>query len=122
MGPESFTTVYDKFFNPWFYAPGQNNETWFDRAHSIYFDYLAETGILGLISYLAIFFVLYWEFFKSAHKHAGSRWQRALVFALPVAYLGQGIAIFDVFPMYISLFGFLAFSAYYSSAHKKEQV
>ena len=34
-GPENFTPVYDKFFNPNFYVPGQNNETWFDRAHSV---------------------------------------------------------------------------------------
>jgi O-antigen ligase len=118
-GPENFTTVFDKFFNPNFYVPGQNSETWFDRAHSIYFDYLSETGILGLLSYLAIFVTFYWEFVKGTHKHADSRLQKALVFALPIAYLGQGIAIFDVFPMYISIFGFLAFGAYYLSAHKK---
>jgi hypothetical protein len=64
--------------------------------------------------------MFYWEFFKGPHKNAGSRWQRAMVFALPIAYLGQGVAIFDVFPMYISLFGFLAFAAYYFSVHKKE--
>lgn len=119
-GPENFTAVYDKFFNPNFYVPGQNDQTWFDRAHSVYFDYLSETGILGLLSYLGMFFIFYWEFFKSAHKRAESRWQRALVFALPIAYLGQGVAIFDVFPMYISIFGFLAFGAYYFSVHKKE--
>ena len=119
-GPENFTPVYDKFFNPKFYTPGQNNETWFDRAHSVYFDYLSETGILGLLSYLGMFFMFYWEFFKGPHKHAESKLQRALVFAIPIAYLGQGIAIFDVFPMYISLFGFLAFAAYYFSVHKKE--
>jgi O-antigen ligase len=118
-GPENFTPVFDKFFNPNFYVPGQNSETWFDRAHSVYFDYLSETGILGLLSYLGMFFMFYWEFFKGPHKHAESRWQRALVFALPVAYLGQGIAIFDVFPMYISIFGFLAFATYYFSVHKK---
>ena len=63
-GPENFTPVFDKFFNPNFYVPGQNNETWFDRAHSVFFDYLSETGVLGLLSYLGIFFMFYWEFFK----------------------------------------------------------
>ncbi len=118
-GPENFTPVFDKFFNPNFYMPGQNNETWFDRAHSVYFDYLTETGMLGLLSYLAIFFVFYWEFFKNPHKHADSQLQKGLIVALPVAYLVQGIAIFDVFPMYLCLFTFLAFGAYYSSLHKK---
>jgi O-antigen ligase len=120
-GPENFTPVFDKFFNPNFYVPGQNNETWFDRAHSVFFDYLSETGALGLLSYLAIFVVLYWEFFKSAHKHSLSQLQKGLIVALPIAYLVQGVAIFDVFPMYISLFTFLAFAAYYFSIHKKAQ-
>lgn len=119
-GPENFTPVFDKFFNPNFYVPGQNTETWFDRAHSVFFDYLAETGALGLLAYLGMFVVLYWEFIKNAHKHpAASSLQKGLIVAMPIAYLVQGIAIFDVFPMYISLFTFLAFVAYYVSVHKK---
>jgi hypothetical protein len=129
-GPENFSPVFDKFFNPQFYVPGANSETWFDRAHSIFFDYLAETGILGLLSYLAIFVTFCWEFVKKIHKSAIHNSQEdhrftlnalknGLLFALPVAYLVQGIAIFDVLPMYVSLFLFLAFSTYYFSAHKK---
>jgi O-antigen ligase len=120
-GPENFTTVFDKFFNPNFYAPGQNNETWFDRAHSVYFDYLSETGILGLLAYLGMFAVFAYEFFslKRRAKHEGSGHHnanilvRGLMLAMPVAYLVQGVAIFDVLPMYLCLFLFLAFSSYY---------
>jgi O-antigen ligase len=119
-GPENFTPVYDKFFNPKFYVPGQNTETWFDRAHSVYLDYLVETGIIGLLAYLGMFFMFYWEFFKNVHKNDSSKLQKVLMVGLPIAYLGQGIAIFDVFPMYLCLFIFLAFAAYYFSVHKKE--
>jgi hypothetical protein len=126
-GPENFTAVFDKFFNPNFYVPGANSETWFDRAHSVYFDYLSETGILGLLSYLGIFVLFYWEFIKKAHKRTAAEdkhrgaflLEKGLILALPIAYLVQGIAIFDVFPMYISLFLFLAFAAYYFSDAKK---
>lgn len=133
-GPANFTTVYDKFFNPKFYVPGQSSETWFDRAHSIYFDYLAETGLLGFLSYFAIFAVLFTVLGKkfsrdekaknetaqgaetALHRHGGAlRFQQALLIAIPVAYLVQGIAIFDVLPMYISTFGLFAFAAYYVS-------
>jgi O-antigen ligase len=110
-GPENFATVYDKFFNPNFFVPGQNTETWFDRAHSVFFDYLAETGAVGLLSYLSIFCVLAWEFFSKRRKIAGII--GGLFLALPVAYLVQGIAIFDVLPMYLNLFLFLAFAYYY---------
>ncbi len=116
-GPENFTPVFDKFFNPNFYVPNQNTETWFDRAHSVFFDYLSETGALGLLAYLSIFAVFYWEFIKKAHKQANSSLQKGLIVAIPIAYLVQGVAIFDVFPMYLCLFTFLAFAAYYFSIH-----
>ena len=57
-GPENFPAVFDKYFDPRHHVPDQNTETWFDRAHSIYFDYLAETGILGLVAYLSIFAII----------------------------------------------------------------
>jgi O-antigen ligase len=128
-GPENFSPVFDKFFNPNFYAPGQNSETWFDRAHSVFFDYLVETGILGLLAYLSMFVTFFWQFIKNAHKNAFHgqdeskrtmiTLRNGLIFVLPIAYLVQGIAIFDVLPMYVSLFLFLGFSTYYFSAHKK---
>jgi O-antigen ligase len=128
-GPENFSTVFDKYFDTRFYVLGQNSETWYDRAHSVFFDYLAETGILGLLSYLGIFFVFYWEYIKKVHKHimgeenaqhkTAINIRNGLIVAVPVAYLVQGVAIFDVLPMYISLFLFLGFGAYYFSIHNK---
>ena len=120
-GPENFTAVYDKFFNPSFYIPGQNTETWFDRAHSVFFDYLAETGILGLLAYLSMFVMLFVEFFRR-HKNsvadgnkrsAATIVEHGLVFAMPIAYLVQGAAIFDVLPMYINVFLFIGFATWY---------
>jgi len=126
-GPENFATIFDRHFDPRFYVPGQNTETWFDRAHSVYFDYLSETGAVGLLSYLAIFAVFYWTFVKKQRRvmreNPGERKiahyiEQGLIFVLPIAYLGQGIAIFDVFPMYISLFLFLAFASYHLTEKK----
>ena len=121
-GNENFTTVFDQYFNPNFYTPGVQTETWFDRAHSVFFDYLAEIGILGLLSYLAIFFVFYMEFIKSERRRSGKGGseiapviERGLILAMPAAYLVQGVAIFDVLPMYLVLFLFLAFSTHYYS-------
>ncbi len=112
-GPENFTAVYDKHFNVNFFVPGQNTETWFDRAHSVFFDYLSETGAVGLLSYLGIFVVFAWEFFRTHRKKTASVVLAGIILAIPVAYLGQGIAIFDVFPMYLSLFLFMAFATFY---------
>lgn len=109
-GPENFSTVFDKYFDPRHFIPGQSSETWFDRAHSIAFDYLAETGIFGLLSFFGIFAVFFYQFFRGAY---GPIILRALLLALPVAYLVQGLTLFDVLPIYINLFIFLAFGGYY---------
>jgi O-antigen ligase len=87
---------------------------------------LSETGILGLLAYLGIFATFFVMLFKKfnkerkvqgaeAHHKTALNIQRGLLIALPVAYLIQGVAIFDVLPMYISLFMFLAFGVYYLS-------
>ncbi len=112
-GPENFTAVYDKHFNPNFFIPGKNTETWFDRAHSVFFDYLSETGIVGLLSYLGIFVVFAWEFFRTQRRKTAGIVLAGIILAIPAAYLGQGIAIFDVFPMYLCLFMFMAFATFY---------
>lgn len=139
-GAENFSAIFDKYFNPNHYVPGTNSETWFDRAHSIFLDYLTETGILGLLSYLGIFAVIFWGLFKSRNNpaageplaqvssgggsqavrasvaaQAGGRSQLivALMLAMPAGYLVQGIAIFDVLPMYLNVFLFFAFSYHY---------
>ncbi len=128
-GQENFTAVFDKYFNPNFYVPGQNTETWFDRAHSVFFDYLAETGIVGLLAYLSIFVIFARDFFRRkkqdiapAGEHQTAHvLQNALMLAMPVAYLVQGVAIFDVLPMYIPLFLFLAFASYHFSHTTKHE-
>jgi len=136
-GPENFLPIFDRDFNIKYFVPSQGFGAWFDRAHSIYFDYLAETGILGLLSLLGVWFVFYWQFFKTRirtdkerintdnpyksdkisinprleNQHQ-SALQSALLFALPIAYLVQGIVLFDVSPIYFNIFLFLAFAAY----------
>ncbi|MEK9180168.1 MAG: O-antigen ligase family protein, partial [Patescibacteria group bacterium] len=130
-GPENFSAVFDKYFDPRHFVPGLNTETWFDRAHSAYLDYLAETGILGLGAYLGIFAVFFMLFFKrskndwseapaakkeisffKSREFLGSI-ERGLMLALVAAYMVQNIAIFEVLPMYINLFFFLGFAFYY---------
>jgi O-antigen ligase len=116
-GPENFSTVFDKYFDSRHFIPNQNTETWFDRAHSVIFDYLAETGILGFLSFIAIFVFFYIQFFKTrkvVDREDDKKVEvlQALVFALPIGYLVQGLALFDVLPIYINLFLFMAFANY----------
>ena len=137
-GPENFIKIFDKYFPVKYFNPSAGFGAWFDRAHSIYFDYLAETGILGLLSYLSIFIIFYWQLIKTRSTrgsirqsvgrgtHADPReirdnerirerstlFESALLFSLPIAYLIQGIVLFEILPLYINLFLFLGFVNY----------
>ncbi len=118
-GPESFLNVFDRHFDTRYFNPKEGFGAWFDRAHSIYFDYLVETGVLGLLSYLGIFAAFAWLFGKSHKRQTdgaslGFRLLavNALMIMAPVAYLVQGIVLFDVWPIYLNVFMFLAFAVY----------
>lgn len=140
-GPENFSYVFEKTYDTRHYdsnlranASTRYSQVWFDRAHSIYFDYLIFSGILGLLSFLGIFFVFFWQFFSKTRINAEQKFLEAdrrgniknklpitnyqllitsaLLFSLPIAYLVQGLVLFDVLSIYISLFVFLAFAAY----------
>ena len=124
-GPENFSIAFEKYYNP-------VHTVWFDRAHNIFFDYLVMTGAFGLLSFIGIFAVYYRQLFKfhrqstTNNKQQGQKSikqstvngqmsnvaQRALLSALPIAYLVQGLVLFDVLPIYINLFLFLAFATY----------
>lgn len=117
-GPENFSAAFDKYFDPRHFTPGKQSETWFDYAHSLIFDYLAETGILGFLSFAAIFVVFYIELFRKFSSE--NKTLKALLAALPFGYLVQGLALFNVFAIYISLFFFMAFACYEFYPHTQE--
>lgn len=56
-GAENFDYAFDKYYNPQFFRGGIN-ETWSDRAHNWFLDFLVMGGLAGLASYLAIFVYL----------------------------------------------------------------
>lgn len=127
-GSENFITVFDKHYNIKHFDLSQGGfGAWYDRAHNLYLDYLISAGILGLLSYLAIFGVFYWQLFRTGirKQESGNRNQKsapfidyqllignALMFAVPIAYLIQGLVLFEVFSIYLNLFLFLAFANY----------
>lgn len=124
-GPENYIQIFDQKFDVQYYKPGQPFGAWFDRAHSVYFDYIAETGILGLLGFLSMFTVFFIKFFfsrKDTETVLGRKtvFEQSAILAIPVAYLVQGIVLFDVLPMYFNTFLFLAFAMYLFQKTKHE--
>jgi O-antigen ligase len=120
-GPENFSAVFDRHFDIRHYTPGKSSETWFDRAHSVIFDYLTETGILGLLAYIAMFVVFYLQFFRATSKKLLTNEKTGfhispvslgLFGTILIGYLVQGLVLFDVLPIYMNLFLVLAFAVY----------
>ncbi|MBI2451230.1 MAG: O-antigen ligase family protein [Parcubacteria group bacterium] len=104
-GPENFNIPFNKYYDPSFLKYGFQ-ETWFDRAHNIIFDNLIAAGLLGLISYLAIFFSAFYLIFKSKEFIT----QKLVLIAGLLAYFIQNLFIFDTFvgllPLFL-VFGFI---------------
>lgn len=130
-GPENFTYVFDRYFNPAYYKPGDGFGAWFDRAHSLIFDYLAQTGIVGFLAFASIYTTLFFMFFREifkkrdekedSHTHLSREPKvlQAILLMVIVAYLVQGLVLFDVSTTYLNVFLVLAFSTYLFSRVEK---
>jgi O-antigen ligase/tetratricopeptide (TPR) repeat protein len=106
-GPENYEAAYITNFNPQVIKvlPG---DFYFDRAHNKPMEVLATTGILGFLSYLAIFFFV----FKILEKQKRDKglFLTALTFeAILIGYFVQNIFLFDFHESYLMFFLVLGF-------------
>lgn len=109
-GPENFNVPFSKYFNPKFFN-GPGSETLFDRAHNMFVEILVTTGLLGLITYLGIFFII----FKSLWRLRDNSKFRVVslgLMSMTVAYMIHNAFIFDTSAnllVFFSIFGFMSF-------------
>lgn len=119
-GPENFSMVFDKYFDHrHFDAKTGGGETWFDRAHSLYFDALAETGIVGFLGLLSVICAFFFVWHKSKDVKHISLGERATLLGIMIMYLVQGIVLFDIFPSFLALFSLLAYTTSRIQAEQK---
>lgn len=100
-GQENFNYVFNKYYEPGLYVA----ETWYDRTHNIFLDWLIAGGVLGLIAYLAILFsALFevnlkplWNRFRSKEdpERYFSVGEQALILALLAGYMFHNLFVFD---------------------------
>lgn len=100
-GQSNFNFVFNKQYDPSLYAA----ESWFDRTHDIFFDWLIAGGILGLISYFSIFFAalyyLFWQPLFSKDDVTFTVLERGVLIGLLAGYLIHNLVVFDNIISYI---------------------
>jgi len=109
-GLENFAIAFQKHYQP-FAEKFSNAETWFDRAHNGFLDYLVMTGWLGLLAYLFLIGIAFWRALVVVFNKAKPFWQRHLSVALIgllIAYMVFNLSAFDMVPAYIVFFFLLA--------------
>jgi len=118
-GLENFAYPFDKYYNPKHFG----RESFFDRTHNVFLEYLISGGIPLFLAYLSIFFFYFKKLPTSrdalppsvneqtanAPPHRFSGFWRSILIAMPIMYLIQGIFLFDVMPIYVTLFLFFGF-------------
>lgn len=124
-GPENYSMVFSKYYDPGMYG----QEPWFDRSHNIFFDWLINAGVLGLLAYLSIYLSsLYYLWFgkkKEEEKKEGKDFTHSLVASslltgLLAGYFFHNIFVFDNLISYILFFSLIAF-IHVTTIKKKEK-
>ena len=112
-GPENFAIGFDKYYDP--SLPGIEKmpgavTSWWDRAHNFIFDIGMTAGVLALIIYLSLFWVLFYGLQKLKKK-----WPEESVIchgiqATFLAYLVANFFSFDTFSSYLISFLLIGYS------------
>lgn len=102
-GQENFNYIFNANYDPKMYA----QEQWFDRAHSVFLDWLVASGILGLIAYLA----LYVLFLRAVWKSDLSVASKSVLTGLLAGYFIHNIFVFDNLASYVTFFAALGFAS-----------
>lgn len=117
-GPENFNIPFSEHFNPLFFV-GPGSETLFDRAHNQFIEVLITMGLIGLLTYLSIY---YFAFKNIRLKNLPDATviprkelliYRAGLLAALVAYIIHNSFIFDTTANYLMFFIVLGFINYF---------
>ncbi len=117
-GVENYNVAFNKYFHAEIFRDA-GSQIWFDRAHNIVFDIAVTSGIVGLLSYLAIFIFALKVLYRHMKK-TGDIASFALSTGFLSAYFIQNLFVFDVLATYITFFLFLAFIVWIEQGDSEE--
>jgi len=102
-GQDNFNYVFAKHYSGQMYKI----EPWFDRAHNIFLDWGISAGLLGLLSYLSLYVVLFIQIWKKDTPL--SFLERSTLTGLLSAYFFNNFFVFDNLISYVLFFSLLAY-------------
>ncbi len=110
-GPENYRYGFNKYYNP------ELHEQWFDRAHSVIFDYLNLGGPLALLFYLGLLGAAVYYLWQVRRE---DYFLSVLLIGLITAYFFQNLFVFDSLNTYLPLLVTLAMSGWLYLRNKNE--
>jgi O-antigen ligase/tetratricopeptide (TPR) repeat protein len=110
-GQENFNYVFNANYNPKMWS----QEQWFDRAHSVFLDWLIASGALGILSYLSLYVFLLIAIWKSVLTVR----EKSVFTGLVAGYALHNVFVFDNLSSYALFFALLGFGASMSQNQKE---
>jgi O-antigen ligase/tetratricopeptide (TPR) repeat protein len=109
-GQSNFNFVFNEQYDPSLYSA----ESWFDRTHDIFFDWLIAGGILGLLGYFsiyaaALYYLVIEPIIKKNEDPTFTVLERGVLVGLFAGYLVHNLVVFDNIISYIFYASILAF-------------
>jgi O-antigen ligase/tetratricopeptide (TPR) repeat protein len=104
-GQDGFNHVFNKYYNPSLYL----QESWFDRVHNTYLDYLVAGGVPAFLLFITLLFAAMY----AVVRHTENTEEKILLLAALVAYAVQAITVFD------NLFSYVPFVMILAMAHSR---
>lgn len=96
-GLENYSPAFSSHFPPEIYTE-TDSQLWFDKAHSVLFEYLVTTGLVGTIAYLALLIFLIFYLWKNKTL---SPLEKNLFIGLLFGYTFANMFVFDTISTYI---------------------
>lgn len=117
-GPENYYSVFNKHYDPNLYPV----ESWFDRAHNAYLDILVNTGLIGMVFYLAMIGSAFWYLWRAWRRGKISYFTAAIFSVILIAYGAQNFFVFDTQVTLLMFYAILAFIVWLSFGTTADKV
>ena len=108
-GPENFELAFTEHFDPRLFLQEYGGEIWFDRAHNIILDTLVASGVVGLLSYFAIFLTVFLILWRQYFRKKIDFLTFGIISVVLISYSVQNLTVFDMVNSYLMFFLILGF-------------